>query len=230
MTGTFLTLEGPEGGGKSTQGRLLVDDLRRAGHDMLYVREPGGTAIGEQIRGLLLNPAHREMAARTEMLLFAAARAQLVDEVIAPALARGAVVVCDRFVDASLAYQGVGRGLGIEVVRIVNSAATGGLTPDLTLLLDVDPTIGLGRARAASSGRGSGDPRRWGGGDRIERETLAFHERVREGFLALARNEPQRIRVINARGSVDEVHAEIRRLVDEFLLSRRQAPRGRNLP
>ncbi len=245
MTGTFLTLEGPEGAGKSTQGRLLVEDLRRAGREVLDVREPGGTAIGEQIRALLLDPAHGEMAARTEMLLFASTRAQLVAEVIAPALARGTLVVCDRFVDASLAYQGVGRGLGLEVVRAVNAAATGGLAPDLTLLLDVDPAVGLGRVRKApparagegppSDGRPPGDgrpggARRWQDGDRIEREALAFHERVREGFLSLARIEPQRIRVINARGSVDDVRAEIRRMVEEFLRSRRQAPRERNLP
>ncbi len=233
MTGTFLTLEGPEGSGKSTQGRLLVDGLRRAGDDMLHVREPGGTAIGEQIRALLLHPSHGEMAARTEMLLFAAARAQLVAEVIAPALARGTLVVCDRFVDASLAYQGVGRGLGLEVVRAVNAAATGGLTPDLTLLLDVDPAVGLARVRDASSTRTIAGPdgaARWSGGDRIERETLAFHERVREGFLSLARIEPHRITVIDARGSVDDVHAEIRRVVEEFLRSRRQAARERNLP
>lgn len=237
MTGLFVTLEGPEGAGKSTQGRLLVEDLRRAGREVLHVREPGGTPIGEQIRALLLDPRHAEMAARTEMLLFAAARAQLVAEVIRPALDRGMLVVCDRFVDASLAYQGVGRGLGVDVVRAVNAAATGGLSPDLTLLLDVDPAAGLARAREASSGDALRIPRsvardeaRWEGGDRIEREVLAFHERVREGFLSLARNEPERIRVINARGSPSDVHAEIRRVVEEFLLRRRQGPRERNLP
>lgn len=198
----------------------------------MQIREPGGTAIGEQIRRLLLDPRHHEMAARTEMLLFAASRAQLVAEVIAPALARGLVVVCDRYVDASLAYQGAGRNLGIEVVRAVNAAATGGLSPALTLLLDLDPAVGLRRAREASAGHGGpqgrrgGDPA-WEGGDRMEREALSFYERVREGFLALARNDPQRIRVIDARGSVADVHREIRRTVDAFLQNGRQEPRGR---
>lgn len=221
--------------------------LRDAGHEVLHVREPGGTPIGEQIRALLLDPRHREMAARTEMLLFAASRAQLVAEVIAPALARGMLVVCDRFVDASLAYQGVGRALGVEVVRAVNAAATGGLTPDLTLLLDLEPAVGLRRAREASAAEGAPDRAeqshtpehrtrlvrrgklagRSDGGDRMERETLAFHERVREGFLTLARNEPHRIRIIDARGSVADVHQEIRQAVDGFLHRRQEGPRGR---
>ncbi len=235
-----------------------MEYLRAAGHEVLHVREPGGTPIGEQIRALLLDPRHREMAARTETLLFAASRAQLVAEVIAPALARGLLVVCDRYVDASLAYQGVGRGLGVEVVRAVNAAATGGLAPDLTLLLDLEPAIGLRRAREASAAEGApggAEPshapmprmevetpgsagksagevagRRWDGGDRLEREALAFHERVREGFLTLARNEPHRIRIIDARGSVADVHREIRQVVDGFLRSHRPAPQGRNLP
>lgn len=159
------------------------------------------------------------MAARTEMLLFAASRAQLVAEVIAPALAQGTLVLCERYVDASVAYQGVGRGLGVDVVREVNAAATGGLTPDRTLLLDVDASEGLRRARdpaAAADARGD-----WGGGDRMEREAPTYHARVREGFLELARNEPQRIRVIDARGRVEDVQRDIRRAVDEFLRSRR---------
>ncbi len=223
-----------------------MDYLRGAGHEVLHVREPGGTPIGERIRALLLDPRHQEMAARTEMLLFSASRAQLVAEVIAPALARGMLVVCDRFVDASLAYQGVGRGLGIETVRAVNTAATGGLSPDLTLLLDLEPATGLRRAREASltapsqpgatcrRGDSSGampgvpDGERWDG-DRMEREPLAFHEQVREGFLSLARNEPHRIRIIDARGSMADVHEEIRQAVDGFLRSRRQGPQGRGL-
>ncbi len=180
------------------------------------MREPGGTPIGEKIRALLLDPGHREMAPRTEMLLFAASRAQLVAEVIAPALARGTLVLCDRFVDASLAYQGVGRGLGVDVVRAVNAAATAGLAPDLTLLLDVEPAVGLRRARAAPAG--------WQGGDRMERETLAFHAQVREGFLTLARNEPHRIVTIDARGSVAGVQQAITQAVDGFLRRRRQGP------
>jgi len=223
----FLTLEGPEGAGKTTQGRLLVDALRAEGHEVLELREPGGTPIGEQIRALLLDPRHRELAPRTEMLLFAASRAQLVAEVIRPALARGTLVVCDRYVDASLAYQGIGRGLGVDVVRAVNDAGTGGLTPDLTLLLDIEPAVGLRRARRASGGTDLAAG--WDGGDRLEREALQFHGRVREGFLALAGNEPGRIRTIDARGSVEDVRREIWRVVDGFLRSARQGPEGRHL-
>lgn len=212
-----MTLEGPDGAGKTTQAGLLVDHLRAGGFDALPLREPGGTAIGEQIRALLVDPRHAELTPRTEMLLFAASRAQLVAEVIAPALARGRIVVCERYVDASLAYQGVARGLGIDLVRAVNDAATGGLRADLTLLLDLDPETGLRRARAAS-GRG---PEGWDGGDRMERETLAFHARVREGFLALARIEPERIRVIDARRSVVDVQREIAAAVDGLLEARR---------
>ena len=201
---------------------------------MLEVREPGGTPIGEQIRALLLDARHREMAARAEMLLFAASRAQLVAEVIAPALQAGRCVVCDRYVDASLAYQGVGRGLGIDVVRSVNQVATGGLVPDLTLLLDIDVEIGLERARAetgrAALAHAGSPPSRpgapgTGSGDRMEQEYLAFHRRVREGFLSLAKNEPQRIKVIDARGSVAAVQGEIRQVVAQ-LLRGREGPGG----
>ncbi len=199
--------------------------LRAEGHDVAHVREPGGTPIGEAIRALLLDPRHGELAARTEMLLFAASRAQLVAEVIRPALLRGALVVCERYIDASLAYQGIGRGLGVEVVRAVNAAGTGGLMPDLTLLLDIESAVGLRRARAAAGSRGRSEA--WDGGDRLEREALAFHERVREGFLSLARKDPERIRVVDARGTPDEVHQLIMRLVRERLDTGRQATEGR---
>ena len=192
---------------------------------MLHVREPGGTPVGEQIRALLLDPGRPELDPRTEMLLFAASRAQLVAEVIRPALGRGRLVVCDRYLDASLAYQGVGRGLGVEVVRAVNAAGTDGLLPDITLLLDIEPAVGLRRAREAAGC--AGRSARWAGGDRLERETLAFHERVREGFLAGARKEPARVRVVDARGTPDEVHRSIMRLVRERLGAGRQATEGR---
>ena len=216
-----MTLEGPDGAGKTTQAALLVAHLREAGHDVLPLREPGGTAIGEQIRALLIDPRHAELAPPTEMLLFAASRAQLVAEVIAPALARGRIIVCERYVDASVAYQGVARGLGVDLVRTVNDAATGGLRPDLTLLLDLDPETGLRRARSATLASQGGRPEGWEGGDRMERETAAFHDRVREGFLALARIEPQRIRVIDARRPVAEVQREVTAAVDSLLGERR---------
>jgi dTMP kinase len=209
-----------------------VEYLLRLGRDVVCVREPGGTPIGEQIRTLLLDPRH-EMDARAEMLLFAASRAQLVAQVIAPALRAGKDVVCDRYVDASLAYQGVGRGLGVDVVRAVNAVATGGLAPDLTLLLDIDSGSGLERARGESrsrSGAASTHPTRGvphgegpppaAGGDRLEREVLAFHERVREGFLSLAQKEPHRIKVIDARGTVTAVERAIREAVAAILRGR----------
>ena len=186
---------------------------------MVAVREPGGTSIGEAIRAILLDPRHQGLTARAEMLLFAASRAQLVAEVIVPALRAGKWVVCDRFLDASLAYQGAGRGLGADVVRRVNLAATGGLLPDLTLLLDIDVPTGLRRARAASPGPGRGD--------RMEQEQESFHERVREGFLSLAQNEPQRIRVVDARGTVAAVQREIRQAVAQALRRREWGPAGR---
>ncbi|HLW61542.1 MAG TPA: dTMP kinase [bacterium] len=218
--GIFITLEGPEGAGKTTQGRLLADYLRGGGREVVCVREPGGTAIGERIRTLLLDPAHCDMTPCTEMLLFAASRAQLVREVVVPALRAGRWVVCDRFVDASLAYQGVGRGLDVEVVRSVNAAATDGLAPDLTVLLDIDPATGLARARAKTDV----SARTRGAGDRMEQEVLAFHQRVREGFLSLAQKEPQRIAVIDARGPVGAVQDQIRRVVVEMLGRRGEGP------
>lgn len=204
-----------------------MDHLRAGGHDVLALREPGGTAVGEQIRALLIDPRHAELTPRAEMLLFAASRAQLVAEVILPALDRGRIVVSERYVDASLAYQGMGRGLGVDLVRSVNDVATGGLRPDLTLLLDLDPVIALSRARAAPRHgphtTGGAPAERWDGGDRMERESPAFHARVREGFLALARIEAQRIRVIDARRAVAEVRAEIIAAAEDLLQERRRA-------
>jgi dTMP kinase len=200
--------------------------LRGQGRDVVSVREPGGTPVGEAIRTVLLDPRH-DIDAGAEMLLFAAARAQLVARVIAPALRTGGDVVADRYVDASLAYQGVGRGLGIDVVRAVNAIATGGLFPDLTLLLDIDAATGLERARgetrvrAAAGGAAAGDR---GAGDRMEDEVVAFHRRVREGFLLLAKKEPHRIRVVDARGSVAAVQRAIQELVAGMLRGRGDGP------
>ena len=212
MRGLFITLEGPDGAGKGTQGRLMGEHLRRTGREVLYTREPGGTAVGERIRQVLLDEAHQEMAAETEMLLFAASRAQFVREVVRPALARGVTVLSERYVDASLAYQGYGRELDLATVRLVNAVATGGLAPDLTLLLDIDPDVGLARARAAAGKSGA-----TGRGDRLEQEARAFYQRVRAGFLQLARESPQRFVVIDAAGDVTAVQAAIVRAVDEML-------------
>lgn len=193
-SGTFVTFEGVEGSGKSTQLRLLAQRLEVAGMPVRVVREPGGTKAGEAIRAVLLDPEHYGLDARAELLLYEASRAQLVAEVVAPALEAGEVVLCDRFFDSTTAYQGYARGLPLDEIQELNTAATGGLVPDLTVVIDIDPAHALTRARTAS-----GRP------DRLEQEDESFHERVRAGFLAIARHEPQRVIVVSGDGSIDEV-------------------------
>lgn len=218
MRGLFITLEGPEGAGKTTQARLLYQRLH-PGYPILRTREPGGTPIGERIRALVLDEGQREMTAQTEMLLFAAARAQFVQEVVEPALQAGRLVLSERYVDASLAYQGYARGLGVDVVRQVNAVASRGLMPDLTFLLDVDPTVGLARAREATGKQSHREQ-----GDRLEQEDVAFHVRVREGFLLLAREEPTRVRVVDGNRDPRAVHEEIVGEVERFLRARGWRP------
>lgn len=206
--GVFVTFEGPEGSGKSTQIALLARELAAGGLAVRVLREPGGTEIGEAIRAILLDPETTGLDARAELLLYEAARAQLVAEVIEPALDAGEVVLCDRFFDSSTAYQGHGRGLPTAEVDLLNKAATGGLQPDRTLVLDIDPALGVGRATTQ-------------GADRLESEDLAFHERVRSGFLAIAREHPQRVRVVDASGAMDEVAAAIRSALRDIPTLRR---------
>ncbi len=201
----FITFEGTEGCGKSTQVRLLADRLRQLGYQVRTTREPGGCALADAIRRILLDPGSSDMDALTELFLYAAARAQHVAEVIRPALARGEIVLCDRFADATLAYQGYGRGLDIETIRHLNELATGGLQPDLTLLLELPLATGLERAISRNSGAEQDE-------GRFEQEALAFHERVRDGYLDLARNE-ERFRVVSASGTIEEVAERIRRIV-----------------
>lgn len=186
MPGLFVTFEGGEGAGKSTQIERLTRRLKGRGLDPVLTREPGGTPLAEGIRALLLDRAHPPGPV-AEAFLMEAARAELVSRVIRPALAAGGVVLCDRYDDSTLAYQGAGRGLDAEMLRAWNRAATGGLTPDLTLLFDLDPAAGLARRRAAA-----GEP------NRLDREPPEFHARVRAGFLELARSEPGRFRVLDA--------------------------------
>jgi len=212
--GLFITIEGPEGAGKTTQAKRLVASLRQR-HDVLYTREPGGTPVGERIRALLLEEGHREMSPQTEMLLFAASRAQLVSEILAPALDAGRLVVSERYADASLAYQGYARGLGVEVVRRVTEVATQGVVPDLTVMLDIQPAVGLERARQAEGKEG-----RRGRGDRLEQEDLAFFTRVREGFLTIATEERARVRLIDGDRTPEAVHADVVRAVDELFAAR----------
>ena len=202
----FITLEGPEGAGKTTQLRALAEFLRGCGYDVVTTREPGGTAIGDQIRGVLHDTANVAMSPTAEMLLYSASRAQLVAEVIRPALAAGRVVLCDRYADSTLAYQGYGRGLDGDMLATLTAIATGGLRPDLTLLLDLDVAHGLARRRDEGEEM-----------NRLDLEALDFHRRVREGYLALAAAEPDRWVCIDADRSVDVVQVEVRRVVLERL-------------
>lgn len=186
----FITFEGPDGSGKSTQARRFADWLRERGYDVLLTREPGGTSIGDQIRQIIFSPRNRELTDEAEILLFNASRAQLVREVIRPALARGTIVVCDRYADSTVAYQGYGRGIDLDLLYAILRLATGGLRPDLTLLLDLPVADGLARRRVAAVGGAE-----W---NRLDAETLSFHERVRHGYQAMVAAEPERWVVISA--------------------------------
>jgi len=206
----LITFEGPDGAGKTTQVNLTAAALRGEGYDVLVTREPGGTRLSEVIRGILLDPAFKEMTPSAEALLYAASRAQLVGEVVLPALGSGRVVLCDRFVDSSLAYQGYGRGLDLGMMRMINSPALRGIGAFLTILLDLEPGEGLRRAAKLEKM------------DRLEQEDLAFHRRVRDGYLALARQNPERIKVVRAEGDPAGVQADVISYVTGFLRGRLQ--------
>lgn len=209
MRGSFITLEGGEGAGKSSQMRRIAAWLESRGHEVVTTREPGGTPLSEQIRDVVLHGNHPEMSATAELLLIFAARAQHVDELIAPSLEAGRSVLCDRFTDASFAYQGGGRGLPEAHIETLEALAQKGLQPDLTLLLDVPVTTGLQRA----AGRGSED--------RFESESLAFLERVRAAYLARARRFPERFAVIDASVPEEEVWRAIERALETVIGRRR---------
>lgn len=210
--GIFITFEGIEGSGKSTQITMLADFLRTAGKRVRLTREPGGTPIGDRIRKILLDPESR-LDPRTELLLYAASRAQHLSEVILPALKAGETVLCDRFSDATMAYQGYGRGLDREVIIELDRIVTSGLKPHLTILLDIDAQRGLERALRRNSKEGLEAEARF------ENEEVSFHERVRAGYLALAEQEPGRIRIVDASGRPDEVHREIKKIVETVLFT-----------
>jgi dTMP kinase len=197
--GLFITFEGPDGSGKSTQARLLAERLRRDGHPVLETVEPGGTAIGQQIRRILLDPANRELRPIPELLLMFAARAQNVEQSVLPALTEGQIVVSDRFTDSSLAYQGGGHGLAWETVLAVDRIACHGLVPDLTLCIDIDTETGLARAQARNEQHEM----------RYEQQGADFHQRVRAAYHEIARREPRRFRLIDGRGSPEEIAAKV---------------------
>ena len=217
--GLFITLEGIDGVGKSTQLRLLASAFRERGCRVCVSREPGGTHIGEQIRRVLLASRNTQLAALSELALMYAARAQHLHEVVRPALARGEIVLSDRFNDASFAYQGYGRRLGAAAVRALDRIICGATQPDLTLLLDMAPRVALQRATIRENRIKSRHRR-------FEIAGLNFQERVREGYLAIARRNPKRVMVVNADRSIEEVQDEIRRIVYRFLRRRRGARKG----
>lgn len=208
--GLFISLEGIEGCGKTTQLRLLADWLRACGQAVLTTREPGGCPIADQIRTILLTPQSRALVPRAELLLYAAARAQHVDEIVRPALQAGKIVLCDRYTDATLAYQGGGRGLEPSLIVELNALASNHLAPQLTLLLDLPVEIGLGRA--SSRNQATADQE-----GRFEQESLDFHRRVQASYRQLAAAEPLRFRVIDATGSVEQVNQRIVAAVSAFL-------------
>ncbi len=201
--GLFITFEGPEGCGKTTHSKLLFKFLKAKGLKALYTREPGGTVIGEKIREILLDSANKTLGAVSEMLLYMAARERIVGEKISPALRNGSFVICDRFLDSSLAYQGYGGGLDLSLIKRIGELVTKGIKPDITFVLDIDVKEGLKRSGAFK--------------DRIEKRPLAYHERVRKGYLAIAKKEPDRIKVISVRGGIQETQALIRETVKRHL-------------
>ncbi len=196
-------MEGPDGSGKTTQIDLLKKYLEHRGYDIVIAREPGGTTIGEAIREIILNPDYKEMGHMTELLLYASARAQLVNQVIKPALAEGKAVICDRFVESSAVYQGIGRGLGVDTVYEVNNFALGDVKPKLTIFMDLDAEDGIKRKKKQAEL------------DRMEQEDLSFHKRVVEGYRQLAKLYPERIVPINAALPIDEIHSMIVQEVEQ---------------
>jgi dTMP kinase len=209
----LISFEGGDGSGKSTQLKLLADYLSSRGRACICTREPGGTNLGKMVRKALLEVGDEQISSQAEIFLYLADRAQHVQEIVQPALASGKIVLCDRFTDSTLAYQGYGRGADLHALRQMNLIASGGIIPDLTLLLDCPVELGLSRtARRIAAQRATQSPE-----DRFEREEVEFHERVRRGFQELARAEPERIHVLDAAGAIAKVHEQIKELVERKL-------------
>jgi dTMP kinase len=205
MKGIFISFEGIEGTGKSSQSKKLSEYLKEKGFDVVLTIEPGGTRIGQKIRDLLLAAEHREMQPVTELLLYFASRTQHIEEVIVPAIGRGAIVITDRFTDSTIAYQGYGRGIDLQLIDAIDLIATGRLRPDITILLDLDAETGLKRNRGINKN------------DRLEQEDIAFHQRVRNGFHQLAAKDPGRIKLIDASGSIEDIYGNMVAIIKDFI-------------
>ena len=203
--GIFISVEGTDGSGKSTQIKRIEQYLKQKGHDVVLTREPGGTNISEKIRSIILDPENTEMGVVTELLLYAASRAQLMFQVIKPAISEGKIVICDRFIDSSFVYQGFGRGIPMDIVEGVNKVAIEGLFPDITFFFDINPEIALSRRIAAT------------GSDRIEKEKMDFHWRVYGGYRKIASLYPERIKSINANNNIESVFSEMRDWIDTLI-------------
>jgi dTMP kinase len=201
--GIFITFEGPEGSGKTTHSRLLCEFLRKKGFKVLHTREPGGVLISEKIRKILLDPRNKDMDVGCEMLLYMAARAQIVKEKILPALKQGKIVVCDRFTDATLAYQGYAGGMDLKIINNIANIVTKGLKPNITFLLDISAKAGLLRAGRAK--------------DRMERKSILYHNKVRNGYLSIAKKEPKRVKVLSSTGDLGATQEEIKKVILNLL-------------
>lgn len=205
--GYFITSEGPEGAGKTTVMNLLGNQLKEEGYDVVMTREPGGIMISEKIRNIILDNEHTMMDSHTEALLYAAARRQHLVEKVKPAIEAGKIVICDRFIDSSLAYQGFARGIGVEEILAINKFAIGETMPNKTILFDIEPSVGLKRINAHETREKN----------RLDVESLAFHEKVREGYLSLVNRYPERIEVIDASHSLEEVLEEVYKVIKREL-------------
>jgi len=203
LKGTFITFEGSEGSGKSTQARMVHDYLKKEKKPVLFIREPGGVKISESIRNILLDVQNDDMTNECEMLLYMAARAQLVKEVISPALKKGKIVLCDRFLDSTVVYQGFGNGLDIDMIKKVGDLATQGITPELTFVFDIDAEKGLSRTGKVK--------------DRIELRSLSYHERVRKGYQQIAKQEPKRIKLIKVNKGKEEIQEIIQGYIKKLI-------------
>lgn len=203
MKGKFITFEGSEGSGKSTQIHLIRKYLKKANKQVLFLREPGGVKISEKIRRILLDVKNDKMGDECEMLLYMAARAQMVKEQVLPALKKGRIVLCDRFLDSTMAYQGYGNGMDVDFIKCVGRFVTQGIEPDLTIIFDIDAKIGLSRLTRAK--------------DRIEQRALAYHHRVRQGYLAIAKQEPRRVKIIKVNATKEVIHQRVCDFVEGVL-------------